>query len=467
MARDFLTIVQGFKNYIRGKNSKIEISEGTFTKDVVIDAPSKEFENLYVRVDQVSNDQSISTASEVGLEAIARNFSKVKKGARRARGLARFYSNTIPTSNLVIPAGTTVATVLSDVTTAVQFRTTQTVTMYSAQAISYYNTTTTKYEISVEIEASSGGESGNVGAGTIVVMNGTISGINGVYNPFATTGGLPEETSQQLGARLSSALAGVAIGTKAGITSFILEQDAVEEVLVVGGGDTGRADIGAVDIYVKGKLYRNFKDEFSDPYSPYPSFVFSKQPVISGTLTSLLSSISGTLPSASWTFSKDVGAYGGSFLAQDAIQWLSNVPTASGSIIANYQYNGLIEDLQSILGRDNQDILNSDTLVKWATEVPVDITVRIRILDGFVGTDVSTLVINAVAAFLNLSSVGAEVQQADVAREILNVTGVDDAFLPFDVFQSTDGSIVRNSFNNLTIPSKAYASAGTITVTIV
>jgi uncharacterized phage protein gp47/JayE len=433
----------------------------------VIDAPSKEFENLYARLDQVSNDQSISTASEVGLEATARNYSKVKKGSRHARGILRLYSNTAPTANAVIPAGTTASTVLSDVTTSVQFRTTQTVTMLSALALGYYNPTTTKYEISVEIEAVSGGEDGNVGAGTIIVLSGAISGIDGLYNPFATSGGLSEETSQQLQARLSSALAGTALGTIAGFTSFMLEQDAVEEVLVVGKGATGRADIGAVDIYIKGKLYRNAKDEFSDPFTPYPSFVFSKQPVIAGTLTSLLSSVSGVLPSVSWNLVKDTGAYGGSILAQDAVQWLSVVPGSSGSIIANYQYNGLIEDLQSILNRDNQDVINSDTLVKWATEIPINITVRVRILSGFVGSDVATLVINAVTAFLNLSSIGTEVQQADVAREILNVTGVDDAFLPFDVFQSADGSITQNSFNNLTIPSKSYASTGTITVAIV
>ena len=467
MARDFLTIVQGFKNYIRSKNSKIEISEGTFTKDVVIDAPAREFENLYVRIDQVANDQAIDTASDVGLEATARNFSKVRKGARRARGDVRFYSNTAPSADIVIPAGTTVSTLLSDVTFAVQFKTTQTITMRSAQALSYYNPTTAKYEIAVEVEALAGGEDGNVGAGTIIVANGSISGINGVYNPFATSGGLPAETSQQLGARLSSALAGTALGTLSGFTSFVLEQDAVEEVLVVGGAETGRADIGAIDIYVKGKVYRNATDELSDPYTPYPSFVLSKQPVIPGTLTSLLSGVSGVLPTVSWSLVKDTGTYGGSIYAQDAIQWTSIVPTTSGSIVANYQYNGLVEDLQSVLARDNQDVLNSNTLVRWATEIPVDVTMRIRILDGFVGTDVASLVVTACTAFLDTMTVGQEVQQADIVREALNVAGVDDAFLPLDVLQSTDGLITKNSFNNLTIPSKSYASAGTITVTVV
>jgi uncharacterized phage protein gp47/JayE len=467
MSRDFLTIVQGFKNFIRAKNSKIEISEGTFTRDVVIDAPAKEFENLYSRIDQVSADQGIDTASEVGLDAIARNFSKVKKGARRSRGLVRFYSNSAPTADITIPAGTIVTTVSEGTTSPVQFRTTQTVTMRYTQALSYFNTSTAKYEVSVEVEAISGGILGNVGAGTILIVNGSVGGINGIYNPFATTGGLPEETSQQLQARLSTALAGVAIGTSAGLTSFVLEQDAVEDVLVVGGGATDRADIGAVDIYVKGKTYRNFTDEFSDPFSPYPAFVFSKQPVIPNTVSSVLASASGTLPSASWMLSKDSSGYGGSILGQDSLAWNTAVPTSSGSIVVNYQYNGLVEDLQSMMARDNQDILNSDTLIKWATEVPINISMNVRILDGFSGSDVADAVVSVVTDFLSTMGIGEEVQQADVAREVLNTAGVDDVFLPFNTFQAADGSVVRNSFNNLTIPSKSYASAGTITVSIV
>jgi uncharacterized phage protein gp47/JayE len=466
MARNFLTIVQAFKDFIRNVNSKAELSEGTFTKDIVIDAPAKEFELLYTRIDQVSNEQSISTASEVGLEKTLLNFSKVVKGARRSRTTVRFFKNQAPTANITIPAGTLVSTPLSDTATSVQFRTVQSVTMLSSLALSYLNSSTGKYEIAVEVEAVNGGTSGNVGAGTISILNGSISGIDGVYNPFTATGGQDKETSSDIRARLSTALSGTALGSKSGFQSFVLEQDFVEDVLVIGRGNTGRSEIGAVDIYIKGKLYRNAKDEFSDPFGPYPDFIFSKQPVIAASVTSVLSSANGALPVSAWTVSKDVGNYRGSIVAQDKLHWLTSVPLSSGSIIVNYQYNGLIEDLQSLLGKDNQDVINSNTLIKWATEIPINVTVSIRIQQGFVGSDVVSLVSSAINSFLTNLGIGQEIQQADIAREILNVSGVDDVLLPFTVFQSQDGSIIKNAFNNLTIPQTGYGSAGTIVVNI-
>jgi len=466
MARNFLTIVQAFKDFIRSKNSKAELSEGTFTKDIVIDAPAKEFELLYTRTDQVSNEQSISTASEVGLEKTLLNFSKVVRGARRSRTTVRFFKNQAPSSNITIPAGTLVSTLLSDTSNAVQFRTVQSITMIAALALSYLNSTTGKYEIAVDVEAVNGGANSNVGAGTITVINGSISGIDGVYNPFSATGGQDKETATQMQSRLSTALSGTALGSKSGFLSFIIEQDSVEDVLVVGKGATGRGDIGAVDIYVKGKLFRNFADEFSDPFSPYPDFIFTKQPVIAASVTSVLSSVNGALPTSGWSVSKDVGAYGGSTIAQDKLHWITAVPNTSGSIVVNYQYNGIVEDLQSLLSKDNQDVVNSNTLLKWATEIPISITVAIRILQGFTGSDVTSLVSSAINTFLTNKGIGEAVNQSDVIREILNTVGVDDVLVPLTTFQSQDSTILQDSNNNLIIPQHAYASAGTITVNL-
>jgi len=181
---------------------------------------------------------------------------------------------------------------------------------------------------------------------------------------------------------------------------------------------------------------------------------------------SVLSSVQGALPISSWSIAKDTGNYGGSIVAQDKLHWITSVPNTSGSIVVNYQYNGLVEDLQSLLSKDNQDVVNSSTFIKWATEIPINVTVSIRIQQGFTGSDVTSLVSSAINTFLTNLTIGQEVQQADIAREILNVVGVDDVLLPFTSFQSQDSSILQNDFNNLTIPSRAYGSAGTVTVNI-
>ena len=464
--RNFTVIVQAFKDFIRGKNATAELSEGTYTKDVVIDAPAKEFDKFYTRADQVSNEQSIATASEVGLEIIALNFSKVRKGARRSVTIVNFFRTPAPTSDITISAGTTVSTPLSDASNGIQFQTVQTVTMNAALALSYFNTNTGKYGISVEVQAVNAGVSGNVGVNTITTVKDGISGIEGVYNPFSASGGLDQETTTQLQTRLADSLASISVGTLAGFKSFVLGQDAVEDVLVVGQGATGRTEIGSVDIYVKGKEYRNNQDEFFDAFGPYPDFVFTKQPVIPDSLSSILSSGGGILPTGTGVLVKDTGAYGGSTLAQDKLHWTASVPATSGSIIVSYQYNGLVEDLQSLIQTENQNVVNSQTLVKWATEVPINVTVSVRILVGFTGSDVVSLVTEAISTFLNGFSIGQEVQQSDIIREILNTPGVDDALVPLTVFQSEDGSIIMNAFQNLTIPQTAYASAGNVVINL-
>lgn len=465
-ARNFTVIVQAFKDFIRGKNATAELSEGTYTKDVVIDAPAREFDKFYTRADQVSNEQSIATASEVGLGITALNFSKVRKGARSAVTSVNFFRTQAPTSDITINAGTTVSTALTDVSNGIQFQTVQTITMRSALALSYFNTTTGKYEIAVEVQAVVPGIAGNVGANTITTVKDTVGGIEGVYNPFAASGGLDQESATQLQTRLADALASIAVGTPAGFANFVLEQDGVEDVLVVGQGATGRAEVGAVDVYVKGITYRNMQDEFFDPFAPYPDFVFTKQPVIPGSLSSVLSSGNGVLPAAASTLVQDTSVYGGSILAQDRLHWNTPVPTTSGSIIISYQYNGLVEDLQSLLKTDSENVVNSQTLIKWAKEENIDVTMSIRLLPGFTSDVVSPLVVSAVTVLLDGYGIGQVVQQSDIIREVLNTPGVDDILVPLTLLQSHDGSITLDANQNLEIPNTAYASAGTITVNL-
>ena len=106
-------------------------------------------------------------------------------------------------------------------------------------------------------------------------------------------------------------------------------------------------------------------------------------------------------------------------------------------------------------------------MVKWAQELPININMNMKVIEGFDSTVVSDAVTTEIALFLSSSSIGQELQQADVARIALNVAGVDDIQLPFTLFQSSDGSVVPNTFGNLVIPSYAYALAGTIIVNIV
>jgi len=106
-------------------------------------------------------------------------------------------------------------------------------------------------------------------------------------------------------------------------------------------------------------------------------------------------------------------------------------------------------------------------LVKWATEIPVDLTITIKVLPGYDQNTVITNIQQAIALFFSELNIGEEIQQADVAREILNVNGVDDLLLPFNTFKSHDNIITPNSFNNLVIPFNSYIVANIITINVI
>ena len=467
MARTFNDIVASMKSFIRGKNSKLDTSEGTILNDVVISAPSQELTLLYQNVDTVAAEQSIETATDDGLARLAGNFGLTRKAARKARGTVNFFVNNSPTSDINIPAGTVVATSQSSNTNAVQFATVRAAIMYGVLAGSYLNPSTGRYEISVDIEAVEGGLSGTVGAQNISVITTPISGVNGVYNASATSGGSDIESQDALRIRIAARLSGNVIGTEDGYLSVVLANENVDDAAVVGHGDTDRDVAGAVDIFVKGRVSRYQQDSFSTAASTFPNLVLSKQPVLTSGVNTVLSSSSGSLGTGVWSLTKDTGAYAGSTQGLDSVVWSTAQSGSLGTVFVSYSYNGLIEDLQNLFAKTNKDVENVNLLVRWATEIEIDLTANVKIFAGYDSTDVVNQIRTDLATFFDALQIGDQVQQSDVVKAIVNVPGVDDVQLPFVTFRSSDLTVLQDSFGNLNLADNAYAISGTITINIV
>ena len=470
MARSFSAIVQSMKAYIFNKNSSLDLSEGTITNDIIISAPAQELESLYVQDENTSMAQSIETASDLAMDVIAANAGLVRKSARKAVGGVTFFSYSTPVSDITIPAGTTVSTVPSSTAAGIQYTTTRTVTMYSKLGASYLNPLTGYFEIQVEIEAVTGGTDGNVGGGTIVSIIGVLAGVNGCYNTYSVLGGIDTETTASLKVRIAERWSGPILGTESGILTTILAQGGVQDASVVAHGDTGRDDFGAVDVFIKGMTYRNQNDLFTTSTATFSNLMLSKQPVILNGISLVQASATGLFSTTAYQLTKDVGLYGGSVLAQDMVQWVSAPGSGSGTIYVTYNYNGLVEDLQNIFNKTNKDILNTNLLIKQATEVPIDVTCNMKILAGFDAVSTQALVQTQLAQFFNDVTIGEQIQQSDVVGIIVNTPGVDDVQLPLTRFQSSSTSAVavyQNSFGDLDIPAKGYATAGTFVLTVV
>ena len=464
MARSVSTIVQSMISYIRGKFPSADVTEGSILNDIVITAPARVISQNYSDLDIASLGQSIITASDVQLEILGGNVGIVRKAARPALGSITFYKNSAPASDIVISAGTVVGTSASNTSPGIQFQTLRTVTMYASLAGLYLNPVTGRYEISTDIIASVSGLDGIIGSDTISLISTPVSGIDGCYNAVATAYGADQESSLSLQNRIGARVTGNVIGTEDGYLSVVLANSAVDDAVVVAHGLTGRDTLGAIDIYVKGRSPITQTDVFTFLTQ---DMVFSKQPTISGSVVSVQSSSSGSVSSALWQQVVDTGGYRGSINSLDKLHWPTILDPTYGIVYVTYSYNALIEQLQTLFSQTNKNVLDTNVLVKWAQELLIDITINMKVTEGFDSIVVTDAVTTEIALFLSSLSIGQELQQADVARVALNVAGVDDIQLPFTLFQSSDGSITPNAFGNLVIPSYAYALAGVITINIV
>ena len=454
------SIIASMRQYIKNLYPSLFTGEGGILNDVVISAPSQQIGNLYDQLTIVQNDQAVETASDTGLNSLSSNFSITAKPAVSSQGIETFFSNNPLTNNITIPAGTLVSTIATTASPGTFFITVQTVTMYASLSSTYFNPVTNKYEIQTLIQASNPGSAGNVAANTIIALVNPISGINGCYNPYDMSGGVDTESPDSLRSRIITKSSGINLDSVNGLLSLIEAQTGVQNALVVGHGQTQRKGWGAVDIYVQGETSRPYSEVFSIFSN---SLTLIKQPVLLNGITSVLSSNSGSIGSNFYSLSKDSGSYGGSIEGRDQLILSESINSSYGSIYVSYNYNGLIEDLQNLFTMSNYSLLNSDILVRQAVQILIDVTLNIKILSGFDPTVVIADVESVISQFLSQLGIGQTIKQTDIVSQVLLVPGISDIELPFTTFQSDDGTILPDSFNNLEIPYNSYPVANIIT----
>ncbi len=454
MSKSVTAIKQLLASYITTDYPNLDTSEGSPVDDIVINPPAQELSKFYDNLDIISENQSKDTATSRGLDVLMSNISLTRKSASTSTGFITFFANTQPLSDISIPLNTTISTLPSNNSVGIQFLTTQNATMYVAIISQYYNPTTNKYEITVPIESVETGSSNNVGPSTITSIITPIIGIDGCYNLNSTTGATDTELDSDVRTRIQARWSGGTLGTIDGIYSLVNANKDVLDVLVVGGGNTGRDEFGAIDVYVKGQVQTQRTDIiYTIPNSTISDIIFQKQPVLLNGILSVISSGSGSIPSSYYSLTKDTGPFQGSINAIDQLHW-NNLLNSNvyGSLFVTYVYNSLIESLQTSFNQTNQNIVEVSLLVKQAIMIPINITCTLKILSGYDIPTVQTNVSNALSDFFSALKIGAEVQQSDVIGAIIKVSGVDDVKVPLDTFQSSDGTILKNSSGNLTIP---------------
>lgn len=472
--RQFNNIVDDAKAYIKTLNVSLDIMEGDVFKDIIIDAPAKEFQRIYALLDLYQslqtfdgflritesykaelanaigvNTQIIEAIMSAGLDNLVSNFGVYRKPATYASGIVRFYfeksgTKTINKDVAVRTLGTEIIVFTTSVNTA-----------YTTQ-----DDTTGRHYIDCTVSCLTAGRIGNVPAGTVVALDGVVTDCNTVININDFSGGIEIETDQSLVNRAKTTFIGRSKGTRYGYENLLLDYDAVQFALVVDyKDDSFKRGLGECDIVFVGEEQTIATDTFV--WSTGRELVLSKQPVISITQGGAGTPI----------LRKDSGEYANSIMGRDKVT-VSGI-SEGASITVNYIYNGLVKKLQDVIDMDTNRIIGVDATVKVGVKVLLGISIPVLYFESSL-TDSTNITNNAIesaiGAFLDTGNLGEGCDISDLISVISNVNNVDRVgigAMTFKVGEDTSRYITDSKFINaqgrILVNPLEYLRKGSIT----
>lgn len=309
--RSLDNLAQAMLDFLRTVQPDLDTKPGTVSRDLFVDLPASEIAKLYIELRNVSNLQSIGSASGGELDKLARNFGLSRKSGSVASGIVVLTVNTLDGS-IYIPAGTFITArngisykTLSDV----QFDSSK-LNIYKANASRMRTDLSLagivdEFALEATAEATSFGTSGNIGK--YGILSQSVAGVSNVTNITSFSGGSGVESDDQFRSRVLSIFTGSNLGTAIGYENALNTDSRVIDVLTVEPGDTlmtrdgtqtsvnsaGETIIissgtgGKVDIYVQGSSLEDVTESYiykdlsgkNDPTSSTNDYIIGQRSV--------------------------------------------------------------------------------------------------------------------------------------------------------------------------------------------
>lgn len=289
------------------------------------------------------------------------------------------------------------------------------------------------YYIDVPAEATIAGTSSRVPINRVTELSPPIAGFTSVTNITASSGGTDEETNEELLDRCVNAMKGRELDTVYGLDQFVRGQAGVEDALVVDTSDPlmTRGSGSEVDIYVIAENQQAATDNVTFESSiMVDSVILNRQPVVAVSQVRVNSVVQ--VPGADYEFVKDTGGFAGSNIAVDKVRFFSgHIPLDGDAIAVDYVYNSSIGDLQNLFELPENDIPNSDILIKQAVKILVDMEITIVKFSNYSNAQVQANVTTALETFFDALGLDDDVYVSDVVNVIENTDGVDRVNVPF------------------------------------
>lgn len=230
-----------------------------------VDVAASTYKQALKKAFHITKDSDVQALIDRMFEARASDYGVTRLAGKFARGEVTFYTTSKPTKSLPVALGA----VVSGGSTS--FKVTRAGTIKFESLASYYNPVTGRYSITVPIQATTVGSTGNIGAGQIRTVTSGAPGLSCI-NVADTFGGDDLETNRQMAERARNALASVDSGTERGYLQAAAGTPGVVQAKVISSGNplmhrdldsSGAHRGGKVDIWVQGENLGTVTDTFA------------------------------------------------------------------------------------------------------------------------------------------------------------------------------------------------------------
>lgn len=466
--KSFQELLSELKVFLKAWNRNLDTGDNSLIKDLILTPYSI---GGSIVMDQVGIARDLHILSKLtgsDLDNEGTNYSLERNSGIYATVNVTFWTETAPTTDITIPAGTEVSTIGTTFANPVEFTTVAEAT-YALSAISnYYSYDRARYEFTVRCICSEIGSRGNVAAGLLLRLNSVVAGIDGCINLTAATGGDDEESDDDFRNRIRLKKTGRELNTVNGLRAFVKDLGFTDAYPVRPESADAEKAYG-IDVFVIDSSSESFTDSFT--YDPaQDEYYFTKRPIIS--VTSVVGSIVGTLPSTDYSVHADsTSPLRRSVESNDYIRFLPSASLTVGeTVTVVYTYNSRIVQGQNTLDLNDNDILTSDPLLKRAYPLGLYINAKLNLKANADGPTTRNRVKSALSQYLGAYRLGDDIQKSDLIIILQTgygdypITSVDSVIINSYYLQDEYGTVYNPVDEIISVGDKYYVIFGSATI---
>lgn len=457
-------------NGILDRNSSADVEIGPIP-DIVVQPTAQVLENQNDRIRLVSQlillDQS-SVFEDSDVDNFVFNESLIRLSGGRSSGTVIFSRAAAPDTDITVQRNFPIATQPDESTgQTVTFITTESKTMVAVNAAAYYNLATNRYELEVAIQATIGGQLGEVGPNRVNRPLRPLAGFDTVTNINRTSSVVDRETNDELLERYRIAIMGTQLPTSSGLRLFIQSNFGdVGSILVANAGDpiiTRSGEAGsAVDVFISGVQSATRTENYTF-YGRNVLVPVMHPPLLN--ITSVTRGVTTYVLNTDYVIVKDTSGNSGSVRGQDGIMFITGgaAPPIYGTFQIKYEENVLVENIQNEFASPDRIVGGQDILIRAGNQIDLVISARLIVYSGYSWTTVANAVKAAVVSSINAMGLGTDVEQSDLQQIIRGISGVDNFIFTILDRKSvgtgnTDIVIEKNEFPRIDIADIALTT---------